>query len=463
MRIYRLTLAVISAAMIVVPESQASAQATTYIVKQLIGTGSVVGQITTDGTTGTLATSNFTAWNLALNSNGAAYTLTNANSSVAVSGSAVTATAQNLSFNYSQAGQSYLLFQNGLFSGSHYWCNASAAGVCAQGATVAPNSVFDGTEQYETRRGTQILGTAGPVNVTTTGDLDQSLNQLAASQKAQLITENLFANVLLGKNEQVSCGDCGGADVTFGSFNVSGHGRKQITPELTALFGIAVGQYEEKGTNITNSYIFAGGLRYDPANMGTSRPYLEIGGSIAPNQHASYQRDYLTGSGTAIGMGETTSTDTSIYFRGGWVSRLTPRDELAGSVGIGRSWQSQSAYAEAQGDANPFNAIYSKGVSEVSMVDLSAQYTHLFGRQIELALDGTVSRTFGSRSSIDASIDGFGDQTVGSGEITYLQPGARVSYRVNRRLKLDAFVNATVANHLIGTEAHGGFGVNFAF
>ena len=145
------------------------------------------------------------------------------------------------------------------------------------------------------------------------------------------------------------------------------------------------------------------------------------------------------------------------------MSRLTPRDELAGSVSIGRSWQSQSAYAEAQGDANPFNAIYSKGVSEVSMVDLSAQYTHLFGRQIELALDGTVSRTFGSRSSIHASIDGFGDQTVGSGEITYLQPGARVSYRVNRRLKLDAFVNATVANHLIGTEAHGGFGVNFAF
>jgi len=463
MRLTYVSLIAAGALMMTASPALAQAQGTTYIVKQLIGTGTVVGQIATDGTTGTLSTANISAWNLALSSNGAAYTLTNANSSVVIVGSAVTATATNLSFDYGKAGTNYLLFQNGLYSGSHYWCNSSAAGACAQGATVAPNSVFDGTEQYETRTGVQVLGTAGPVYVTTTGAINKSLDQLAASQKAQLLTENLFSSVLLGKNEQVSCGDCGGADMTFGSFTVSGHGRKSITPELTVLYGMDAGQYEEKGAYITNAYTFAAGLRYDPSNMGASRPFLEIGGALTPDQDVSYQRVYSLGSGSAIGIGETKSSEMSLYARVGWVDRLTPRDELAGSFSLGRSWQTQDAYQETAGGANPFNAVYSGGIIQVSVAGLSGQYTHLFGRRVEVAIDATIARTFASRSSVDASIDGFGDQTVGTGEITYAEPGARVSYRVTRRLKIDAFINATIANRSIGNRAHGGFGVSFAF
>ncbi len=456
-------LSLIAACALMMTAADANAQGITYVVKQQIGKGNVAGQISTDGTTGTLATSNISAWNLALTGDGASYTLTNSNSAVVIVGSAVTATAKDLSFDYGKAGQNYLLFQNGLYSGSHYWCNSSAQGACALGATVAPNSVFDGSEQFQTLSGVQVLGTAGPVYVTTTDALNKSLNQLAASQKAQLITENLFSSILLGKNEQISCGDCGGAGVTFGSFNVSGHGRKALTSELTVLFGMAVGKYEEKGAYITNSYTFAGGLRYDPANMGSSRPFLELGGAIAPGQHASYQRVYDTGTGTATAIGETKSTETSLYARAGWVARLTKRDELAGSVSVGRSWQSQNGYQEAQSDTNPFNAVYSRGVNQVSIVGVSGQYTHLFGRRVELAIDATVARTFASRSSVNASIDGFGDHTVGTGEFTYVEPGARISYRVNQRLKVEAFGNVTMAKHAIGSRAHGGFGVSFAF
>ncbi len=446
----------------------------TYVVKQTIGGGSVVGQIGTDGTIGTLATANVKTWTLALNGVGAMYNITDSNSVVFIQGNAVTATAQNLSFNYSSTGSNFLVFQNGLYSGNHYWCNANVSGACKEGASVVPNSAFDSAAQFEGRTGTQVLGTAsgdpttlppptGAISVTTLDALIQSLTDLAISQRAQLITANLFAKVLLGKNEQVSCGNCGGAGVTFGSVSFSAHGRKTLTPELTALFGFAIGHYEEKGAFITDSYTFASGLRFDPANMGASRPYLEVGGALAPGQRASYQRAYMTGAGVASGVGATRTSNMSVYARGGWVSRLSPRDELAGSVSLGHSWQTQNSYSEVTGASNPFDAQYSRGVSQTSMVGVSAQYTHLFGKRVEVAIDGTVSRSFGSNSSIDATIAGFGQRNVAAGEITYFEPGARVSFRVTRNVQVDAFINATVADQSIGTSKHGGFGVNINF
>lgn len=458
----RLSLGCVASAALAFTQAPASAQSVTYVVSQQIGNGSVVGQIGTDGTMGTLAAANVSNWNLALNGVGATYTLNSANSSVVIQGNAVVASPQNLTFNYG-GGSNYILFQNGLYSGNHYWCNASSAGACRQGATVAPNSAFDTSAQFEARTGVGVLGTATPMVptfVTTVDALLQSLNDLAISQKAQLITADLYSRVLLGKNEQVSCGDCGGAGLTFGSLSFSAHGRKAITPELTALFGVAIGHYSEKGASIARSATFAGGLRYDPSTMGASRPYFEIGGAIAPNQHGSYQRSYLTGVGLATGIGSSRSTNISLYARAGWVARLGKRDEIAGSLSIGHSWQRQSRYDEATGAANPFDAQYSDGTMQLSIGSVAAQYTHLFGRRVEVGLDGNLSRSFGSRSSIVATIGGFGQQNVATGEITFFEPGARISYRVNSRIKIDAFVNATIANQTIGTSRHGGFGLN---
>lgn len=447
------------AAMVLAPQA-ASAQAITYVVSQQIGSGSVIGQIATDGTLGTLAANNVSGWNLALNGVGASYNIATANSAVVIQGGGVVASAQNLTFNYA-SGSSYILFQQGLFSGNHYWCNSAAAGACRQGATVAPESAFDASAQFAAGSGIAILGTAsGPINVTTVDALNDSLNNLALTQKAQLITANLYSQILLGKNEQVSCGDCGGAGLTFGSLSFSAHGRKAITPELTALFGVAIGHYEEKGAFITQSVTFAGGFRFDPATMGSSRPYLEIGGAIAPDQHGSYQRSYVTGAGVVTGVGSIRTTNISLYAHAGWVARLTKRDELAGGVSVGHSWQRQSSYQEQNGSTNPFDAQYNGGVMQLSTAGASAQYTHLFGRRIEVGVDGTVARSFGSKSSIDATIEGFGSKNVITGEITYFEPGARIGFRINGHIKIDAFINATVANQSIGTSKHGGFGLN---
>lgn len=80
----------------------ASAAPITYSVNQAIGPGSAVGTITTDGTIGTLAAVNITGWSLTLNDGtNTVLVQTGSNNSAAfVTGSALTATATNLLFNY---------------------------------------------------------------------------------------------------------------------------------------------------------------------------------------------------------------------------------------------------------------------------------------------------------------------------------------------------------------------------
>ena len=106
----------------------------------------VDGSITTDGTIGVLGLSNILSWNLDLidNLNSANNVdLTNSNSSIdTFSGSALTATATGLFFNYSGTGE-FGIQENGFdFSGFHYFCFSTGVFACVAGETIAPQNVF---------------------------------------------------------------------------------------------------------------------------------------------------------------------------------------------------------------------------------------------------------------------------------------------------------------------------------
>jgi len=141
-----------------------------YNVNQSIGTGSVTGTLTTDGTIGTLSGANFTAWSLLLSVPGQTFTLDQTNSVVLnyVSGfygpnnADLTATAQNILFNFDGTDGGYFGIQQGPYSGNHYWCSATITqgfDCAAGGQTVAPISVFS-SYQFQGFRGNQILATA---------------------------------------------------------------------------------------------------------------------------------------------------------------------------------------------------------------------------------------------------------------------------------------------------------------
>jgi hypothetical protein len=78
-----------------------------------------------------------------------------------------------------------------------------------------------------------------------------------------MITHRVLGTVLLGVNEQVNCSDCVSAFGSAGSFSAGIHGRKELTPNLSLLAGIAYTQYSEGGCSVTSAPIGAFALRYD--------------------------------------------------------------------------------------------------------------------------------------------------------------------------------------------------------
>lgn len=109
-------------------------------------TDTVSGSITTDGTIGVIQTGNILTYNLALidQLNPASnYTLTPTNSTIVEdTGSALSASASALSFDFSGSGE-FLIQANspGPFTGSHYFC-FSTGSACAPGETISPGFVF---------------------------------------------------------------------------------------------------------------------------------------------------------------------------------------------------------------------------------------------------------------------------------------------------------------------------------
>src|ERR1700691_4287227 len=107
--------------------SQANASSITYNVDILSGTQSIVGTITTDGSSGNLLLSDITNWDLVGNQTGGAYVTmlgpSSGNNSTAVAAPAWTglvATATTLSFLFESTTEGYIAFNGGTDSNSSH-------------------------------------------------------------------------------------------------------------------------------------------------------------------------------------------------------------------------------------------------------------------------------------------------------------------------------------------------------
>ncbi len=235
-----------------------------------------------------------------------------------------------------------------------------------------------------------------------------SINDLAGQRFNQMITNRVLGNVLLGINEQVNCNDCVSAFGSAGSFSAGIHGRKNLTPNLSLLAGIAYAQYNEGGYRVTSSPIGAFALRYDFVDWGSSRPFFDIGTILSPFQKVRYARSYTTSLGAVSLESSTTAENYAVYGRAGWMSRLSPRDEVAASVEVWQLWQRVKGYMDPTVAFNPFDASIADGTDRTNLVKVGGQWTHLFGSSVEANINGGWVQSFGTRSGIVASVTGDG-------------------------------------------------------
>jgi hypothetical protein len=127
-------------AYLLVGASVCQASPLTYLVNRTVGKGSVTGFLETDGTMGVLTAGNFVDWNLLLSDGSSSFRLTGPlsgnNSQVVVTGTDVGAFNNFLVFNFSGIDSGTLLFSQGPFARSHYYCDSSQPYICVPGETM---------------------------------------------------------------------------------------------------------------------------------------------------------------------------------------------------------------------------------------------------------------------------------------------------------------------------------------
>jgi len=286
-----------------------------------------------------------------------------------------------------------------------------------------------------------------------------SINGLAGQRFNQMITNQVLGSVLLGVNEQVNCSDCVSAFGSVGSFMAGIHGRKELTNNLSLLAGIAYTQYSENGYHITSAPIGAFALRYDFTDWGSSRPFFDVGAVLTPFERARYARSYVTSLGAVSLESSTNASNYAVYGRAGWMSRLSPRDEVAASVELWQLWQHVSGYSDPAAALNPFNATLADGTDRTSLVKLGGQWTHLFGGSIEGNINGFYVHSFATDSGIIASVTGNGLVAPTMGNQGWFEYGGRLGFRLAKGWVADIFVNGTLGPQPVGNTIHGGLGL----
>ena len=321
----------------------------------------------------------------------------------------------------------------------------------------SPSAMSTPTPSPTTPPGTNAAPMATP------GSSAASINDLAGQRFNQMITNRVLGNVLLGVNEQINCNDCISAFGSAGSFSAGIHGRKNLTPNLSLLAGIAYAHFNEGGYRVTSAPIGAFALRYDFADWGSSRPFFDVGTILSPFQKVRYARSYATSLGAVSLEGATTSENYAVYGRAGWISRLSPRDEVAASVEVWQLWQRVKGYTDPGVTFNPFNASIADGTDRTNLVKLGGQWTHLFGSSIEANINGGWVQSFGASSGIVATVSGDGTIVPVIGNQGWLEYGGRLGFRISKGWVADLFLNGTAGPQPVGNTLHGGVGLRVSY
>jgi hypothetical protein len=309
-----------------------------------------------------------------------------------------------------------------------------------------------------------------PPPVTGADSSGGSIGNLANQRFNQMITNRVLGTVLLGVNEQVNCSDCVSAFGSAGSFSAGIHGRKEITPNLSLLAGIAYTQYSEGGYSVTSAPIGAFALRYDFVDWGSSRPFFDIGTILSPFEKVRYSRNYITSLGAVSLTSSTDSSNYGVYGRAGWISRLSPRDEVAALIEVWQLWQRVNGYTDPSVAFNPFDASIASGTDRTNLVKVGGQWTHLFGGSVEGNINGGYVQSFAAHSGIVATVTGDGTvvPTIGTvvptiGNQGWFEYGGRLGFRIAKGWVADLFVNGTVGPQPVGNTIHGGVGLRVSY
>jgi hypothetical protein len=183
---------------------------------------------------------------------------------------------------------------------------------------------------------------------------------------------------------------------------------------------------------------------------------------LSPFQKVRYARSYTTSLGAVSLESSTTSENYAVYGRAGWMSRLSPRDEVAASVEVWQLWQRVKGYM-----TRPSPSIRSTPRSRWHRPHQPRQGRRtvdaLFGSSVEANINGGWVQSFGTRSGIVASVTGDGTIVPTIGNQGWFEYGGRLGFRITKGWVADLFLNGTAGPQPVGNTLHGGMGLRVSY
>ncbi len=273
------------------------------------------------------------------------------------------------------------------------------------------------------------------------------------------------AGLLLGDLQPVEGADSGGPFASVGSFALGAAGRKNLDHGFSILGGAAFVDQSAGGASVSGAALFGAAIRYVhsvPLTDYRLRPFAEAGAWGSPSLSMHFSRTYLNGSGTATGEGDASGSVFGAYLKGGVLYAPTIDDEVSFSATLAGNWLNVGAYAEATTSTNPFPASFAAQSVATGQVKATAGWTHHVDNNLDFTLTASVGRSFGGGLTTNADVVGFGDVSGTAGDYNFGELGARVDYKVNATIKVNAFALSTFGDK-IGTHTQFGGGINVSY
>jgi probable HAF family extracellular repeat protein len=336
----------------------------------------------------------------------------------------------------------------------------NAVAISSNGQFITGTGTFDGGA---TNHAYWVRYDDGAGGLTTTGSLQQSVNDLSNDRFGMMAQQHGLANPLLGGDKPMTNDSEVGVFGMGGSAAGGGYARYGTGGGLAILAGVSYGEEAYQDASIEDSLMGALAVRYLAPGAALWRPFAEVGGWIAPEADLEFERTYMNGAGTATGLGNTEGDVSYYYARAGMVFDLGNREQVVVSGEIGRERLEVDGYSETLA-GNPFNAQVSSGTDEMDLAKARLAWSFALAPRVDATLWGAGVYGFNRESDLVTSVAGVGTFVpAASDDTAWAEYGARVGYAVTEAVTFDVFVNGVSGDDDIDTRVHGGAGLRYRF
>ncbi|MBS0252599.1 MAG: hypothetical protein JSR78_16205 [Proteobacteria bacterium] len=349
-----------------------------------------------------------------------------------------------------------------------------AAGVNMQNVTLLSAVGISGNGQYITGDGdfngnrlayiVRYCDGECPSGVTTAGGLQQSVASLVSTTTALMAQQHGLAAPLLGDDKPITNKNHVGAFGYAGSASGGGFAQFANDAGLALLMGVSYAQEDIDSAAMTDNVMVAGAVRYVLPTQKIWRPFVEVGGWIAPNADLDFDRTYMNGADTATGKGTTQGDVSYLFGRAGVLFDFAPRHQLLVSGEIGKERLDTNGYAEPT-TGNPFNATFGAANDQMDIAKVRVIYNVGITEKVDAAVWAAGDFAFDRDIGVSANIAGGGLFTASAQNGTsWAEFGARVGYALTESVTLDVFANGVAGDPQdIQTRVHSGADLRYQF